>query len=244
MVNLLYTELLKLKRSEMFLASLAGAIAAPLLSFIGFISINERHPEAPISFGDAFHQTSLYIVLLIGMLLYGVIASYLFSREYLEDTLKSLLTIPISRIHYIFSKLVLLFLWIGVLTLIAWGLTLVLGLIGQFQGLTFDLMLYSFYYYMLGGFLLFLLSTPVIFVTLLIKNYVPTVIFTIIIGMGNLIVWQSEYRTIFPWSAAAVITQNDFLPPYPPEYAYISIILTSIAGLIATLIYFTHADIH
>ncbi|MCE1254266.1 MAG: ABC transporter permease [Anaerolineae bacterium] len=244
MVNLLYTELLKLKRSEMFIISLVGACAAPLLCFIGFISINERRPGDPIFMPDAFWQTNFYIVALIGMLLYGVVTSYLFSREYMENTLKSLLTIPVSRLAYIFSKLVLLLLWISTLTLAAWVLTLILGIIGQFQGLNYEVLVSSLKAYMLGGFLLFLLSTPIIFVTLLLKNYVPTVVFTIMIGMVNIVIWQSEYRPFFPWSAAAVIVQNHFPPEFAPEVAYISIAAASLCGLFASIIYFSKSDVH
>jgi bacitracin transport system permease protein len=244
LANLLYTELLKLKRSEMFLISMLGAAAAPILCFVGFVSFNQENPGDPILFKVAFSQTNFYVVLLIGLLLYGVITSYLFSREYTEDTLKSLLTIPVSRFNFVISKLILLFLWITILTLISWALTLILGLIGQFEGLTIKIMIDSILNYMIGGCLMFLLSTPIIFVTLLIKNYVPTVVFTIIIGMGNLIVWESKYRSLYPWSAAAVITYNNFPAEYPPEVAYLSILLTFIVGLAATLVYFMRANVH
>jgi bacitracin transport system permease protein len=243
LANLLYTELLKFKRSEMFFISLLGAAAAPILSFVGFLFINERNPLDPILFADAFTQTNFYIVGLIGLLLYGVITSYLFSREYTENSLKSLLAIPVSRVDYIISKLLVLFIWISILSLEAWILTFLLGLIGQFEGLSAAILVSSFKEYMLGGSLLFLLSTPIIFVTLLIKNYVPTVVFTIAIAMVNILIVNTEYRSIFPWSAALVITLNRFPPEYPPEVATISIILTSLIGLVAALVYFMRADI-
>lgn len=244
MVDLLHTELLKLKRAKMFLVSMIGAASAPIMIFIGFLNMKMKTPDVPVQFTEAFYNTNLYVLLLIGTLLYGVITAYLFNREYAEDTLKNLLTIPVSRVSLIGSKMVLLFIWILILTVVAWGLTLILGLIGQFEGLSTALLIQSFTQYIIGGFLLFLLSTPTIFVTFLFKNYVPTIIFTAVITMANVALANSEYRALFPYSAVHVIANNGFVPEYPPEYSYISILITSIAGFIGTIIYFYKVDIH
>lgn len=244
MVNLVYTELLKLKRAKMFMVSLIGAAAAPLMVFIGYLDYKAKKPDMPVLFSEAFSQTNLYVLLLIGTLLYGVITAYLFNREYVEDTLKSLLTIPVSKMSLIASKLVLLFIWILVLTLVAWGLTFILGLIGQYEGLNAAVLLQSLKQFLIGGSLLFLLSTPTIFVTFLFKNYVPTIIFTAVITMGNVALANREYKALYPWSAVHVIADNGFVPEYPPLYSYAAIIATAIIGLIATIVYFKKADIH
>ncbi|WP_267934241.1 ABC transporter permease [Paenibacillus profundus] len=244
MVNLVYTELLKLKRAKMFMVSLIGAAAAPLMVFIGYLDYKAKKPDMPVLFSEAFSQTNLYVLLLIGTLLYGVITAYLFNREYVEDTLKNLLTIPVSKISFIASKLVLLFIWILVLTLVAWGLTFILGWIGQYEGLSAGVLLQSLKQFLIGGSLLFLLSTPTIFVTFLFKNYVPTIIFTAVITMGNVALANREYKALYPWSAVHLIADNGFVPEYPPLYSYAAIIATAIIGLIATIVYFKKADIH
>lgn len=243
MVNLVYAELLKLKRAKMFLVSLIGAAAAPIMIFIGFLDMKAKRPDEPALFSEAFSEVNLYVLLLIGTLLYGVITAYLYHREYAEDTLKNLLTIPVSRVSLIVSKLILLFLWILTLTFVAWGLTLFFGLIGQFEGLSSTVLLESLKQFMLGGCLLFLLSTPTIFVTFLFKNYVPTIIFTSMITMANVALANREYKVLFPWSAAHTIVTNGFVPEFPPYYSYMAILITSIVGLAATIIYFKKADI-
>ncbi|MCE5173226.1 ABC transporter permease [Paenibacillus profundus] len=228
----------------MFMVSLIGAAAAPLMVFIGYLDYKAKKPDMPVLFSEAFSQTNLYVLLLIGTLLYGVITAYLFNREYVEDTLKNLLTIPVSKISFIASKLVLLFIWILVLTLVAWGLTFILGWIGQYEGLSAGVLLQSLKQFLIGGSLLFLLSTPTIFVTFLFKNYVPTIIFTAVITMGNVALANREYKALYPWSAVHLIADNGFVPEYPPLYSYAAIIATAIIGLIATIVYFKKADIH
>lgn len=57
------------------------------------------------------------------------IAAYLFSREYTESTLKTILPIPISRTKLLIGKFCTLLLWIVMLTLVTWaGIFIVCGL--------------------------------------------------------------------------------------------------------------------
>jgi hypothetical protein len=227
----------------MFLVSIIGAAVAPFMCFIG--NIMERHEKIGSSnlYKDFFPYTNLYVILLIGVLLYGVITAYLFNREYVENTLKNLMVIPVSRISFILSKFILLFLWIMVLTLISWALTFFFGLIGQFQGLSAGVLLNTLKEYMIGGSMLFLLATPVIFITLFFKDYVATIVFTIAVVMVNVLILNSRYSPFYPWSAAILVTGNKYVSASANIYSYISILAVSIIGFAATIIYFRKIDI-
>ncbi|WP_374021066.1 hypothetical protein [Paenibacillus thiaminolyticus] len=98
--------------------------------------------------------------------------------------------------------------------------------------------------FFIGGSLLFLLSTPTMFVSFLFKNYVRTIIFTAVITMGNVALANREYKAIFPWSAVHVIAKKGFVPAYPPLYSYAVIIAAAVIGLGATIVYFNKTDIH
>lgn len=239
LASLLFTELLKLKRSSMFLLSIAGAAVAPLVVVVATY-VNE--PSTP--FKELFYNVNLYTVLIIGAPLYGVVTTYLFNREYVENTIKNILTIPVSRVSFIMSKTLLLFMWIMMLTMIAWFLTLFLGLLTQFDGLDISLLVESFKEFSIGGVLLFILSTPIILVTLVMKNYVPTIIFTVVITLINVMGGSSEHRALFPWAAAGDIANHTLPSTYPPEYSYTAIIVTALTGFIALIVYFKKADIH
>src|SRR5699024_11313862 len=84
------------------------------------------------------------------------------SSDVCSSDLKNILTIPVSRVSFIMSKTLLLFMWIMMLTMIAWFLTLFLGLLTQFDGLDISLLVESFKEFSIGGVLLFILSTPII----------------------------------------------------------------------------------
>ncbi len=122
----------------MFLISIIGAGSRTFLVVVAsYIHIKTKQPTPTIWFDQLFTDVNLYTTLVIGFPLYGVVVAYLLTREYTEDTLKNLLTIPVSRISFITSKFIILFLWIMMLTLVAWALTLILGLLGNFLVLTF-----------------------------------------------------------------------------------------------------------
>ncbi|PDX97525.1 ABC transporter permease [Bacillus pseudomycoides] len=245
LVNLLYTELLKLKRSNMFLISIIGAAVAPFMVVVAsYVHIKTKNPNPTILFDRLFSDVNLYTVLIIGIPLYGVVTAYLFNREYTEDTLKNLLTIPVSRINFIISKFILLFVWIMMLTIVAWGLTLLLGLLGNFSGFSSSLLLQSLIKFLMCGGFLFILSTPIVLLTLVMKTYVPPIILTIVITMINVMTANSEHKDLFPWAATIDIVNNELQPTYPPEYSYIIIAATSIIGFITTIFYFKKVDIH
>ena len=145
----------------MFLISIIGAGVAPFLVIVAsYIHIKTKQPTPIILFHQLFTEVNLHTTLVIGFPLYGVVIAYLFTREYTEDTLKNLLTIPVSRISFIISKFILLFLWIMMLTLL-------LGLIGSFPGFSTALLLCSLVKFLICGGLLFLLSSPIVLLTLL-----------------------------------------------------------------------------
>lgn len=243
MVNLIQAEILKLKRSNMFFISLIGAAVAPLMWLITHYSYSLQHPEAIMTYEKAFGDINMFITLLIGTLLYGVITSFVFNREYTENTLKTILVIPLSRNKLILSKCILLCGWILILSVFAWGLTLLFSLFFTFKGFSISILAISLQTYLLSGFLMFLLMTPVMFVALVYKNFVPTIVFTIAVVMFNVLVANSDYISLFPWSAVFAITSGDEALVYPVTFSYISIGITTLLGFVSCIMYFGNSDI-
>ena len=129
MLNLISCELLKLKRSKMVLISVAGVLSTPLLMLIEALQTHFDKPEIIFTLSDIYSDSVLYIMLLVNIMIYVAIAAYLFSREYTESTLKTILPIPISRTKLLIGKFCTLLLWIVMLTLVTWaGIFIVCGL--------------------------------------------------------------------------------------------------------------------
>src|SRR5699024_714671 len=202
--------------------SILGAAVAP---FVVVVATYVHEPATP--FKELFYNVKLYTVLIIGVAIYGVDTYYLFIRDYPQNTLKNILPTPLSGVALILHQPILLFMWIMMLTMIALFLTLFLGLVTQFDGLDISLLVESFKEFSIGGVLLFILSTPIILVTLVMKNYVPTIIFTVVITLINVMGGSSEHRALFPWAAAGDIANHTLPSTYPPEYSYTAIIVTA-----------------
>src|SRR5699024_784746 len=109
----------------MFLISILGAAVAP---FVVVIATYLNEPS--ILFKELFYNVNLYTVLIIGVPLYVVVTTYT-------------LLIPVARVGFIVSKLLVLFICIMMLTLIAWSVTLVLGMVVEFDGLSISLVMES-----------------------------------------------------------------------------------------------------
>src|SRR5699024_12234235 len=117
-----------------------------------------------------------------------------------------------------------------------------LGLLTQFDGLDISLLVESFKEFSIGVVLLFILFTPIILVTLVMKNYVRTIVFTVVITLINVMGGRSEHRALSPWAAAGDIASHTLPSTYPPEYSYTAIIVTALTGLIALTVSVKKAD--
>ena len=95
----------------MVLISVAGVLSTPLLMLIEALQTHFDKPEIIFTLSDIYSDSVLYIMLLVNIMIYVAIAAYLFSREYTESTLKTILPIPISRTKLLIGKFCTLLLW-------------------------------------------------------------------------------------------------------------------------------------
>jgi bacitracin transport system permease protein len=244
LVNLVYCEILKLKRCKIFKLSLLSALVAPLMISGEIIKSKLDNPEKIVTFAQLFESTNLYIMMLFGLVLYGVIAAYLISREYSENTLKSIITVPIPKISFIFSKFITLFIWIILLTIISWIATIVFGFICGAESLKSQDIFTSIKAYLLGGVFLFLTSTPIFFITMYSKNIIAPIIFMISVVMANIMLSNSDLGVYFPWTTSYLLVSG-VIDKYNTSHltSYLIIAVTFIFGTIASLIYFEKDDI-
>lgn len=243
--NLVYGEFLKLKRSKMFLLVLLGSLTAPTLTFISLLKYHMENPMNIIAFKDLFDQGNLYIALLFGMVVYVVLAAYLFSREYIEHTLKSIISVPVSRGKFITSKYITFFIMVMILTTIAWLGTLILGILGGATGLSFNILSNSFIQFYSTATLLYLTLSPFIFITLLMKNLVPPIVAAAAITLGNLVIFGDKWAALYPWSSAYLLATNTVgTTGYDIYLPLLIVIATFCVGFIASFVYFKRADVN
>ena len=142
-----------------------------VLMFIATFAFDETQ-----SFDALFSTVNMYMSALFAILLFSIIISYLFGREYNEHTLKTMLTVPISRGKFLISKYVMFLIWILILTVVTSISTLAFGFVAGLSGFSLQLFINSFAELLFANVLLFLTFSPFVFISLFITNMVPAMV--------------------------------------------------------------------
>ena len=232
-------EFLKLKRSKIFLLSLMGAILPPLLMFIAVTSFDEGQ-----TFEALFNNVNMYMSAMFAVLIFAIIISYLFGREYNEHTLKTMLTIPVSREKFLISKYIMFLVWIVILTLATTLSTAIFGFIAGLEGFTLNLFIKSLGQLLFANVLLFLTFSPFVFISLLITNMVPAMVGGATLSLINLMVYGQNWAPFVPWVCPYLIASGE-IAEYSTNIivSYGIILATFLIGLAISYIYFTKKDV-
>ena len=239
MLTFIEMEFLKLKRSKIFLLSLMGAILPPLLMFIAVTAFGEGN-----TFELLFTNVNMYMSALFAVLLFAIIISYLFGREYNEHTLKTMLTIPISRGKFLISKYIMFLVWIVILTVVTSISTLIFGFAASLEGFSINLFAESFAQLLYANVLLFLTFSPFVFISLFITNMVPAMVGGATLTLVNLMVHGQNWAPFVPWVCPYLIASGEIAEYSASITVSYGIILATFAiGLAVSYIYFTKTDV-
>ncbi len=120
MADIVYYELMKLKRSKIILIGILGSLIVPFLVVTNDIRICFSNPSIVLSLGGIYEDTIMFIMLLFGSLVMSVVAAYLVSREYTEKTLKTIFVLPIGRTQFLAGKFITLFILVVLFMVLSW----------------------------------------------------------------------------------------------------------------------------
>lgn len=244
LVDLVYCEFLKLKRSKIFFICILGATVAPLMEYVEYLKFRADGIDKVITYTGYFDAVTLYALLLIGLMVYGVIISHIFSREYTENTLKTILTVPVSKVKFIISKFIMFYLWTIILILVTWLTTLFVGAISGAEGLSANVLLHSLWNFCYGSTLDFLVLTPFVFITLYFKNMIPTIISLTAIVMVNIALSNESISVLFPWYAPYIIVMKKVGEyGYSSSIPYLGVLIVSLIGFALSCFYFVKKDV-
>ena len=232
-------EFLKLKRSNIFLLSLGGAILPPLLMFIAVTAFGEGS-----TFEVLFTNVNMYMSALFAVLLFAIIIAYLFGREYNEHTLKTMLTIPISRRKFLLAKYVMFLVWILIITVASTLSTVIFGFVAGLEGFTLKLFIESFAQLLFANVLLFLTFSPFVFLSLFITNMVPAMVGGASLTLVNMLVYGQNWAPYVPWVCPYLIASGEIAEySVSATVSYGIILATFVIGLAISYIYFTKKDV-
>lgn len=247
----IWVEFLKVRRSKMVLFTALGFALLPLGG--GFFMIVLKDPEmarrvglisakAQLMMGAADWPTYLqFLTLGVGMggiVLFSLIASWVFGREYSDRTLKDLLALPTSRSTIVLSKCVVIAVWSAALT----GMTCLITLgVGAALGLPpagLQIFGQSAVKIIISVGLAIALTTPIAFAASAWHGYLPPIGAMIVAMVLAQFTDAAGWGEYFPWSVPALFIQGETLG----AASYALVILTGIAGLTGTFLWWELAD--
>ena len=133
MGNIIKTEFLKLKRYSVIKAGIIMTVLSPLLSLF----YSTANGGQTWTFDYFMQQVMINNCTLFFPIIIALIAGYIITREYTDDTMKNISTIPIPYKQLLSGKLLVLLLLTIIFSLIGCVIALVINIIAGFPGVHF-----------------------------------------------------------------------------------------------------------
>jgi ABC-2 type transport system permease protein len=251
--DMIWIELRKAIRSRMPLWTALGSLFIPLgIAFLLYVS---KNPEIAQKLGlvsakanliayaatdwPAYMQVYGEVIGAAGLILFILIITWIFGREFADGTLKDLLAVPIQRSSLILAKYIVAAIWSGALTMVIFLAGLVMGTIIRFPGGSIGVVLQGLVLVLTTACLVIPVVLPFALFASMGRGYLlPIGIAFLVMMMVNLavIVGWGEY---FPWAVPMIYAQGKTsLTPV----SYWIVVLTGLAGVIATYFWLKYAD--
>jgi ABC-2 type transport system permease protein len=251
--DMIWIESRKAIRSRMPLWTALGALFMPLgISFLIFVSknpaiskklglISAKADLIAYSATDWSTYLGLFGQLMAagGFLLFILIISWVFGREFADGTLKDMLAVPVQRSSILLAKFILVVIWSVALTIVIFIAGLVMGALIKLPGGSLNVILQSSDLVLITSSLAIMVVMPFAFFASVGRGYLlPVGLAVLTLMMTNLVViigW-GEY---FPWAVPGLYAQGK--SPLSAA-SYWVVILTGLAGMLGTYLWWKYAD--
>jgi len=248
LLNIISCEMKKLKNSKIIILCIIGAFAVPAMMLIEAIQTHFEHPERIFTLGDIYDNSLLYAMLLMNMMICVAITSYIFSREYLDNTLKTVLPIPVSRVNLLIGKYIVTLLLTLLINIITWaGILLFSGIyhsIFTISEFSFNVALQWLVKFLYSGILMFITVSPFSYLSMKTKGFVAPMVISAAVVMGSAALTNQPLGALYPWTATFFLIKGTLASKgYPIILSIIIILLISLFGFIATFKYFCNEDL-
>ena len=255
-LNALYTEFLKLRRTKItWIIGLAFCFAPLGIGFFMLIIMNPdlaQHmglltTKAQLTIPAADWATYLKFTAIImgtGSFVLGIMAAYVFGREYMQGTAKNMLTLPVGRAAFTAAKLVVTAVWYTAVIVSVYVVAIVFGLVIGLPGWAPSLLPDN-----IGLVLQLLVQTLLLgsvpaWMAILGRGILAPIGFTIFaaLALGQLFS-HTGWGVWCPWSIPLLTAQAGAQDaPVPGLGSWIVLVIVFAAGVFATWITLDRAD--
>jgi ABC-2 type transport system permease protein len=174
-----------------------------------------------------------------GFFFFVLAISWVFGREFADGTLKDMLAVPVQRSSILLAKFIVVAAWSAAMAIIIFILGLVIGAIIQLPGGSLSVILHGSTVTAITVCLVIAVVLPFALFASVGRGYLlPMGVAVLTLMMANLmmVVGWAEY---FPWAVPIQYAQGESsLTPI----SYWIVVFTSLAGMIATYLWWKYAD--
>lgn len=257
MSTALWSEVLKVRKSKLFPVTIG--FFAFIAIMMGLLMIVAKHPElagrsatlsAKASFlkngnWPGFVSLILQAILSLGPFGYGIVASWVFGREYSDHTVKDLLALPVSRSAIVAAKFVVVAVWGILMSVVFLLVAVVTAWIVNIPGWSPALFQNAVAAFSISVLLTIVLCTPVAFIASVSKGYLLPIGYVILVLIMTQLVGMALPGVVvyFPWIVPALCSgMAGSSLPQPDLVSYVVLALTCISGFAGTLAWWELAD--
>lgn len=249
----LQSEGLKIRKSKVIWITAVAFTIAPLMA--GFFMIVLKDPELAKSSGlvgakaqiageanwPSYLNLHAQMMAVGGILVFGFVTSWIFGREYADNTVKDLLALPYSRAIIVMAKFLASVITNIILSVYIITLGLFIGWIIGLPQWSSAVATHGLFTLIIAIFFTIVLSTPVAFIASYSRGYLAPLGFVIITLIFSQIISAIGYGEYFPWAIPALysgLTGESILN----WSGLLIILMTSMLGLFSTLYWWLFAD--
>jgi ABC-2 type transport system permease protein len=253
LADMIWIETRKAFRSGMPWFTAAGALVMPLgIAFLIFVATN---PEIARTLGLVGAKANLVayattnwptylglqaqMIAAGGFFLFCLIICWVFGREFVDGTLKDMLAVPVPRASIVLAKFVVAAVWSAATALLIFAVSLIAGALMGLPQASPGVLLQGSLTVAVTACLVIVAVLPFALFASIGRGYLlPIGLAVLALMLANLVMvlgW-GEY---FPWAVPGLYTQDEgSLGPI----SYLIVILTGVAGMIGTYLWWKYAD--
>ncbi len=253
LADLVWIEWRKAIRSGMPLWTALGAAMMPLgIAFLLFVS---RNPDVSQKLGLVGAKANLVayaatdwpayvsifgqLVAAGGFIVFVLVVSWVFGREFADGTVKDLLAVPVARSSILLAKFVIVAVWSAALTVVIVGAGLVMGALLQLPGGSTSVILQGGQVVAVAATLAIVLVLPFAFLASAGRGYLLPIGIAVLTLMFTNLAIVLERGEYFPWAIGLLYAQGK--TPLTAT-SYLIVVLTGMAGMVATYLWWKLAD--
>jgi ABC-type transport system involved in multi-copper enzyme maturation permease subunit len=253
----LMVEFLKMRKSKIFPVTIIIFMIIPMM--MALMMFVARNPEIAGKLGMIGMKAKMfgendwpgYFALLnqalasVGLLGFGFVSSWVFAREHSDRTMKDLLALPVARSYIVLAKIIIIFLWCLLLTLIIYIVSISMGLFMNLPAWSTPLFSQFSCRLFITAMLTFLLCTPVTFLSGYSQGIIAPLGFVLLTMIMAQFIGLVGLGPYFPWAIPGLYAVNGQTAGMQLHgSSYIILFVTFAIGYWATLRWWQKADHH